>query len=55
VLRFEGGSRITITDFGLATSEKLSSEFRTGSIYHMSLGEHWAFTKTTKEEELELS
>jgi serine/threonine protein kinase len=47
VLCFEGGLRIAITDFGLATTEKLSSEFRTGSIYHMSPGEHRALTKTT--------
>jgi hypothetical protein len=33
-----GGYRIAITDFGLATTEKLSEEFRTGSVYHMSPG-----------------
>ncbi|KAJ7267015.1 kinase-like domain-containing protein [Mycena haematopus] len=36
VLCFDGGYRIAITDFGLATTEKLSEEFRTGSVYHMS-------------------
>ncbi|KAF7319024.1 Serine/threonine protein kinase [Mycena chlorophos] len=36
VLCFDGGYRIALTDFGLATTEKLSEEFRTGSVYHMS-------------------
>ncbi|KAJ7634858.1 kinase-like domain-containing protein [Roridomyces roridus] len=36
VLCFDGGFRVAITDFGLATTEKLSDEFRTGSVYHMS-------------------
>ncbi|KAJ7108513.1 kinase-like domain-containing protein [Mycena epipterygia] len=36
VLCFDGGYRVAITDFGLATTEKLSEEFRTGSVYHMS-------------------
>ncbi|KAF7347124.1 Serine/threonine protein kinase [Mycena venus] len=36
VLCFDGGYRIAITDFGLATTEKLSEEFRTGSTYYMS-------------------
>ncbi|KAJ7158294.1 kinase-like domain-containing protein [Mycena crocata] len=36
VLCFDGGFRVAITDFGLATTEKLSEEFRTGSVYHMS-------------------
>jgi serine/threonine protein kinase len=39
VLCFDGGFRVAITDFGLATTEKLSEEFRTGSVYHMSPGE----------------
>ena len=29
---------VAITDFGLATTDKLSDEFRTGSVYHMSPG-----------------
>lgn len=36
VLCFEGGLQIAITDFGLATTERFSEEFRTGSVYHMS-------------------
>ncbi|KAF5368888.1 hypothetical protein D9758_003104 [Tetrapyrgos nigripes] len=36
VLCFDGGLRIAITDFGLATTDKVSEEFRTGSVYHMS-------------------
>lgn len=38
VMCFEGGSRVAITDFGLATSDTSSCEFRTGSVYHMSPG-----------------
>ncbi|KAL0064426.1 Serine/threonine protein kinase [Marasmius tenuissimus] len=36
ILCFEDGLRVAITDFGLATTDKLSEEYRTGSIYHMS-------------------
>ncbi|KAJ3523826.1 hypothetical protein NMY22_g11268 [Coprinellus aureogranulatus] len=36
VMCFEGGARVAITDFGLATSDTSSCEFRTGSVYHMS-------------------
>jgi serine/threonine protein kinase len=36
VLCFKGGLQIAITDFGLATTDKVSEEFRTGSVYHMS-------------------
>ncbi|PPQ86630.1 hypothetical protein CVT25_006814 [Psilocybe cyanescens] len=36
ILCFDGGYRVAITDFGLATTDKMSKEFRTGSIYHMS-------------------
>ena len=38
VLCFDHGYRVAITDFGLATTEKSSTEFRTGSVYHMSPG-----------------
>ena len=38
VLCFNDGLRLAITDFGLATTEKMSTEFRTGSVYHMSPG-----------------
>ena len=38
VLCFDYGYRVAITDFGLATTEKSSVEFRTGSVYHMSPG-----------------
>jgi serine/threonine protein kinase len=38
VLCFNAGLRLAITDFGLATTEKVSEEFRTGSVYHMSPG-----------------
>lgn len=38
VLCFDGGLRVAITDFGLATTDRVSQEFRTGSIYHMSPG-----------------
>ncbi|KAF8637906.1 hypothetical protein AX17_002529 [Amanita inopinata Kibby_2008] len=36
ILCFDGGYHVALTDFGLATTDKTSSEFRTGSIYHMS-------------------
>ncbi|KAF6764132.1 other/RAN protein kinase [Ephemerocybe angulata] len=36
ILCFEDGLRVAITDFGLATTDKISDEFRTGSVYHMS-------------------
>ncbi|KZP16883.1 hypothetical protein FIBSPDRAFT_865405, partial [Athelia psychrophila] len=36
VLCFDGGLRIALTDFGLATTDRFSEEFRTGSVYHMS-------------------
>ncbi|EIW78490.1 kinase-like protein, partial [Coniophora puteana RWD-64-598 SS2] len=36
VLCFDGGYRVGITDFGLATTDRFSEEFRTGSVYHMS-------------------
>ncbi|PPQ72598.1 hypothetical protein CVT24_005120 [Panaeolus cyanescens] len=36
ILCFEDGLKVAVTDFGLATSDKLSDEFRTGSVYHMS-------------------
>jgi serine/threonine-protein kinase ULK1 len=38
ILCFDDGLRVAITDFGLATTDKLSDEFRTGSVYHMSPG-----------------
>ena len=38
ILCFDQGFRVAITDFGLATTDKSSKEFRTGSIYHMSPG-----------------
>ncbi|CCL99589.1 uncharacterized protein FIBRA_01607 [Fibroporia radiculosa] len=36
ILCFDRGLRLAITDFGLATTEEESTEFRTGSVYHMS-------------------
>ncbi|KAM5537661.1 hypothetical protein V8D89_008739 [Ganoderma adspersum] len=36
ILCFDDGMRLAITDFGLATTERMSTEFRTGSVYHMS-------------------
>ncbi|KAF9482300.1 kinase-like protein [Pholiota conissans] len=36
ILCFDDGLRVAITDFGLATTDKVSDEFRTGSVYHMS-------------------
>jgi serine/threonine-protein kinase ULK1 len=38
VLCFDGGLRVAITDFGLATTDKISDEFGVGSEYHMSPG-----------------
>ncbi|KAK1229766.1 Serine/threonine protein kinase [Marasmius sp. AFHP31] len=43
ILCFDDGLRIAITDFGLATTDKLSEEYRTGSIYHMSPGKPFTF------------
>ncbi|KAG6853454.1 hypothetical protein C0991_004312 [Blastosporella zonata] len=36
ILCFDDGYSVAITDFGLATTEKVSDELHTGSIYHMS-------------------
>ncbi|KAI0676382.1 kinase-like protein [Trametes maxima] len=36
ILCFDGGLRLAVTDFGLATTDRMSTEFRTGSVYHMS-------------------
>ncbi|RDB30660.1 Negative regulator of sexual conjugation and meiosis [Hypsizygus marmoreus] len=36
ILCFDDGLRVAITDFGLATTDKVSEEFRTGSVFHMS-------------------
>jgi serine/threonine protein kinase len=38
VLCFNGGLRLAITNFRLATTEKVSEEFQTGSVYYMSPG-----------------
>ncbi len=38
ILCFDKGMRVAVTDFGLATSDKVSEDFRTGSVYHMSPG-----------------
>ncbi|KAJ3566341.1 hypothetical protein NP233_g7066 [Leucocoprinus birnbaumii] len=36
IVCFEDGVRLALTDFGLATTQGTSGEFRTGSVYHMS-------------------
>lgn len=41
ILCFDDGLRVAITDFGLATTDKVSDEFRTGSVYHMSPGKYF--------------
>jgi serine/threonine protein kinase len=38
VLCFDRGLRVALTDFGLATTDERSREFKTGSVYHMSPG-----------------
>jgi len=38
VVCFEDGCRLALTDFGLATTQDTSGEFKTGSVYHMSPG-----------------
>lgn len=38
VLRFDGDSRLAITDFGLAATDAFSDEFRMGCAHHMSSG-----------------
>ena len=43
ILCFDNGLRLAITDFGLATTDRMSTEFRTGSVYHMSPGEPRGF------------
>lgn len=48
VLCFDGGLRLAITDFGLATTETMSTEFRTGSVYHMSPGKYTAYLFTPR-------
>ncbi|KAI5123265.1 hypothetical protein M0805_001354 [Coniferiporia weirii] len=36
VLCWDGGATVRLADFGLATTERRSREWRTGSVYHMS-------------------
>lgn len=38
VLCWDGGATVRLGDFGLATTERRSKEWRTGSVYHMSPG-----------------
>lgn len=38
VLCWDNGSTVKLADFGLATTERRSKEWRTGSVYHMSPG-----------------
>ncbi|KAF9522826.1 hypothetical protein CPB83DRAFT_899329 [Crepidotus variabilis] len=38
ILCFDDDFRFAITDFVLAEREKLSDEFRTGNVHHMSTG-----------------
>lgn len=38
ILCFDGGLRVSITDFGLASTDKESDEFGIGSVHHMSPG-----------------
>lgn len=47
VLCFDGGLRLAITDFGLATMDVVSEEFRTGSAYHMSPGMYFSYVCRT--------
>lgn len=42
ILCFDNGQRIALTDFGLATTQGMSTELRTGSVFHMSPGTHLA-------------
>ena len=44
VLVADEGARAYLTDFGLATSDELSTEFKTGSVYHMSPGQSGIIT-----------
>ncbi|KAH0826537.1 kinase-like domain-containing protein [Lanmaoa asiatica] len=43
VLCFDGGLRVAITSFGLATTDRFSEEFRTGSVRYMSPGMYFPF------------
>lgn len=47
VLCWDGGSTVKLSDFGLATTERRSKEWRTGSVYHMSPGTLTSFVEST--------
>lgn len=49
ILCFDDGLRLAITDFGLATTDRMSTEFRTGSVYHMSPGKRSPRTRRLPE------
>lgn len=48
VLCWDGGATVKLGDFGLATTERRSREWRTGSVYHMSPGKQPAFLRTQR-------